>query len=418
MPPTEKKSTPEKDVEELEKTHRSIGKQVKKAIGVTDNTLIIGVEAFSKLLQNLGWLYAFGFLLAVPLYFYRIYSAITTTKEPTPARYLSQGVKIASAIGSLSLAVLTAIVTVGLISIATPILILAGAIKSVAENTWELSKAIYQRISKGTAIEKQIADLETKIRSQPTETKNKLTPHSPDIIKLTDLYNEKNKLNAKIANKAHLLAISVTAVIGAVLLFTPLAPIGVGILIGTAAYGIADALNLNPLKWIAGHISKKLKSPFAQKTPEEVLNAMQEPGEKLAKKATPEAVKQMAIATPHLTQPIHNSETDVFKKIKTNKLSDLVASVKNRLAKKTSSSQPSSDPQFLQEPTQTIFKKPAVIEIKGDKDEEGRGGERDEDDEGWKESEAREDESESGGEEEERREKEEQINEDTHRKTL
>jgi hypothetical protein len=169
---------------------------------------------------NLAWMSILLSVVTIPMNIIRIINNLFFSKEHKAER----GMKIAMGVAGILFGGICLFAAVGTLIIATPILVLIGTIKGVIENIWMLGVAIFQRFA------------------------NKST--DPELLE---------KQNIKIASRAHGLMQSAVALVGAILLFTPLFKVGIAILAGTAAYGLADAFNLNPFKWAARGIISVIK---------------------------------------------------------------------------------------------------------------------------------------------------------------
>ena len=74
--------------------------------------------------------------------------------------------------------------------------------------------------------------------------------------------NERISANGILAEKSHLLALTAISFFGLILLATPFSWVGMVILAGVSVYSFLDAIDKNPLRWLANKI---LNHPFSLK---------------------------------------------------------------------------------------------------------------------------------------------------------
>ena len=249
----------------LIKSWQGLDTFIRKAKGLVSNLHLFGLTHFvSKFAANLTWLALAGTLVTIPFNLYKLARTALFSKKKMDAY---RGGKLAMLIAELGIAFLAVLVIGGAIAIAAPILIVASSAKAVLEGFWTIGKTLFQRHQLKQTLRKQEEAFQAS-----TDDKKRLPP---------DYWQNKNKLrelNQKLASKTHILVQSAIALAGAALLFTPAAPVGIILLVSVAAYGLADAVNLNPLRWLAqgflaifkrnplpGPVSEPEKEKFTEK---------------------------------------------------------------------------------------------------------------------------------------------------------
>lgn len=214
------------------------------------------LSVFDKIKLDLSWLSFIMGALVLPVFFYRMAHAAILSDEHWLMRVMSFSM---AAVGA-ALSVLGIVVAVGAIPIAAPILIMAGSVKAVIETGWGLGAAIHKRFfGEGKSVDAKIKELENFLNAKldkagPQGHDQVIEEQKEVILRLTELHNLRIRMNSMIAQKAHVFAQAALAIVGAGLLFTPAAPIGIGIILGVAAYGIVMAFN--PQKYILKGITK------------------------------------------------------------------------------------------------------------------------------------------------------------------
>lgn len=82
-------------------------------------------------------------------------------------------------------------------------------------------------------------------------------------------------------------AVSITSLTGTILLFTPLMPLGAGLLIASSLYALADKYRLNPFKHLFERLSNKIRPPVETKAvKEEARAAVENSADKKEERAT------------------------------------------------------------------------------------------------------------------------------------
>ncbi|MEO8401655.1 MAG: hypothetical protein ABI597_07655 [Gammaproteobacteria bacterium] len=121
--------------------------------------------------------------------------------------------------------------------------------------------------------------------------------------------NYQRKRDGQLASKTHLFILNASALVGAALLATPLAPFGAAILIGTAIYGILHKFDF-PAKW-ASRISNYFYGPKEPDSVGAIISNAKKRGVKL--KLEPDAIEQIE---PGLKiKNVHDNSVDLFKKL-------------------------------------------------------------------------------------------------------
>lgn len=226
--------------------------------------------------------------------------------------------------GGVTLAALTIVVVIGVVYIAAPILVMVGAAKGFAESTWELGKSIYDRFAGIGKKEQKLIDESKKEIKDDLRNDLNAKPKPAAISQLTASINVQRLRNQAVVNRTHSLIIAGTAIVGAALLFTPAAPIGLGILAGVTLYSVGFA--------VANIISKKIRGKpilnfFPPKTEAQVVKdlkreVIKEKGlEKVEEKKiqietlpTPKSQQEaQMVRTPAPQQAkLHESTTDIL----------------------------------------------------------------------------------------------------------
>jgi hypothetical protein len=246
-----------------------------------DKALVGSEDVWSRVdraSRNLSWLIYLAYSLLLVIGAYRIIRGVfvTESKHATRAQQIFMGVT------GVALGILGVLAVSSVLYISTAILMVVGAARGVLGGLWDVGIAVYDRFfGEGKKAQAEI---------------KKITDSADiDINRLTELTNAQRARNQVVADKIHLVVQSVVALIGAALLFTPLAPIGGCILVGIAAYGLADGFKLNPFKWMAS----KIYNPFKAKTSEEIATKFTRT-KKIEPTETPVLEKQIApVPTTH-----------------------------------------------------------------------------------------------------------------------
>lgn len=98
--------------------------------------------------------------------------------------------------------------------------------------------------------------------------------------------------------------VSATALAGTILLFTPLMPLGAGMLIGASVYALLDKYNLNPFKRIYGALKKKTDTTTKAEEKKEETTTIAETPEQAEQKAERAALFEKLYCQPKtLTAP-------------------------------------------------------------------------------------------------------------------
>lgn len=202
-------------------------------------------KSLANIRDSLGWLSIVFAVLLIPVYFYRAGHAALLSKDRIGTRLLNGSM----ALVGMAISVLAIVVAAGALAITAPILIAAGAAKTLAESLWHFGESIYERyFKKGKDIENKIHDIESYLIDKYKNPKGSVVNIEPDdkalFERLTELRNLKHGLNAKIFERAIGVAEASIAAVGAGLLFTPAAPVGVGLLLGVAVFAIANVISM------------------------------------------------------------------------------------------------------------------------------------------------------------------------------
>lgn len=122
-----------------------------------------------------------------------------------------------------------------------------------------------------------------------------------ELIATNKGWNAQRKMNNELGNKIHIFVLSAISVGGLALLLTPLAPIGVIVLLATAAYGvvdkITDKLKINPLRKLASYLFKEQVVAKPLPSENEMHQRMAQYG---------------LVHAPQAGEVIHESTADVF----------------------------------------------------------------------------------------------------------
>lgn len=150
----------------------------------------------------------------------------------------------------IAIGVLTTLALLGVIVIITPILVLLGSIKLTLNSALKLGVDIYNRF---------FSDASNKREDRIKILMNGNVKTHGDLYELTKLINQRNEQNRAMAQRINGLITGCIAIAASVLLFTPLAPIGVGIFAGLAVYGLMDVFKINPFVLAARGINALYK---------------------------------------------------------------------------------------------------------------------------------------------------------------
>lgn len=230
------------------------------------------IGGFLRIVMN-----AIPWLATISLIFHCLTKATMATFASHEGKY-TRAVKITTACIALSVGIITLIFT----QLALP-LILASAISDTLEGAWDIVTTVKNRFfgkwkQERSEFKKDTKDFYQRLSRNPHLIKtidehrrhgkaNHLTFEEQEIIeldrRLTQKSNSERNHRGALVDNIHGCIINSVTVIGVILLFTPAAPVGAGILIGTACYGFLDKLHLNPFKWLA---KKIIDNPFEEKT--------------------------------------------------------------------------------------------------------------------------------------------------------
>ncbi|HEU5280516.1 MAG TPA: hypothetical protein VFU82_00840 [Gammaproteobacteria bacterium] len=106
------------------------------------------------------------------------------------------------------------------------------------------------------------------IASCAVDTLNRLIKFGKSLLQYFTMpkdapITEKSEARIRIFFKLETLIMSAISLTGTILLFSPLMPVGAGLLIGSAIYALADSHNMNPFKHLFSFIKNKVSPPKA-----------------------------------------------------------------------------------------------------------------------------------------------------------
>lgn len=325
---------------QIESLHGKAADVEKIAGGVLDAFFRFATKYKGVIKNDLGWLSLLLSIIFIPISMFKIVHSAVINKRSDHVGIVDRTIDIVGSIGGITLSIVGIISMVGVITIATPILIITSAAKGVAESIWGVAVALYDRFSgKNNAAMKKAKDkiIQENLNTSDADlANNDLKDNGQNIKKLTADINTKRRQNGAVASRLHGFAQASIALIGAGLLFTPALPIGMIILGTVALYGVLDVLNVNPFKLLIGainFISSKipfigkplLPNPFEPKTEatvkKELVAEIKREKENAIKAEKPnqvtEAEKDKTIAADQNKKPIHNSAVDISKGLHT-----------------------------------------------------------------------------------------------------
>lgn len=239
-------------------------------------------DVFERLVSNIGTLsiivtgFQGIFLIGKAIY------SLALSKDDKYTRTL----QVLGGIAAIGLTTLSILVFAGVVSIASPLLIVAGSARGLAEHSLVGMVAIYNRFFKkrSTIVQEKIAQLEkvilanqgskrdlsnlARLRQEQQDgfAENRIDKlkrliltnrgSKNDLMELTDLINTQREGNEKILNKVQGSLISTGMLVSAALMLTPLAPAATIALIAFTAFALGDAIlgattKQNSIRWLA-----------------------------------------------------------------------------------------------------------------------------------------------------------------------
>lgn len=180
------------------------------------------------------WLSPFTAVFRALLNLYKMIRPILVSEKSSPRMVM----KIVIPAFRLSVTILGFILAGLFITAAAPVLLIVGCAGVFLQYAWKLATAIYDRFfGSGKKLELEIFELEKKLLLTP---KSNPEVRKAEIEMLTEKYNLLSKMNGKITNRLHDLAIGIVTLVGGILcLFPPLFPVGILILTIITVYSIA-----------------------------------------------------------------------------------------------------------------------------------------------------------------------------------
>lgn len=178
----------------------------------------------------------------------------------------TRGVQFLAGASALGLIVLSIVIFSGAVSVASPILFIAGAARGIGEHAMIGVIAIFNRFfsARSQIVSNRITELEKKFTLTNKGTKD-------DLTELTRLLKEEREGNEKIIGRTQGVIMSVGMLAGSILLMTPAAPAGIIVLASLTAFAIVDAVlsvatKQNSLRWAARGLNA-LAGMFLGKSP-------------------------------------------------------------------------------------------------------------------------------------------------------
>src|SRR3990167_5206033 len=329
---------------------------------------------------DLGWVSAFTSILTLPIHIYKVVHGSILSKAGNATRTA----QVLGGIVGIGLGILAFVGVFILKVIAAPFIVLGTTLKATVEAGFELGKRfvnyffLHGKTLKKERAEKKAEFFELakdksnmdalKMYRADTQDKSAFTSTQKRFIQLdqdlTRIDNKRTRMREKIGCGFHRLFKAFLGLAGAILLFI-IPPVGAKILLASAAYNVADAAGVNPLRLICrgiNTISKKVSGkdldPFAQKEHHLSIENIER---KVAKKQVGQPVERtahlesmvippvtaapvmpteisstnvIAHQTPQHTKSIadsHVAEASIFAQHAGKKISDLPANVRRLL---------------------------------------------------------------------------------------
>ena len=218
----------------------------------TDTKLITVLKAFSTLQKELTWFSLILSLLMFPIGLYRVFHTLFINDSPKVTRGVILGITVVN----IALATLGLLVSLSAISIATPALVIIGAVRGLFEKIWFLGDAIYRRQKAA----KLVSTLRQSLKAELLKDKLKDKPNAEQVhllaMELGRALRDRTKRNKKILERIHSFVTNALGAAGSLMLITPAAPVGLILLAVLSVYKILDTLQINPLRRLASFINK------------------------------------------------------------------------------------------------------------------------------------------------------------------